>query len=159
MIEYGIPALLGHLSHELILVCDRQFVVSEANPLARQMLGQHIVGQPFRALLSEMTPAKNDAFLHHLQSVAAGSISESWEMLFQIPEREPVLLHMRGGLTEQGEWLLVGTYESPQAQALYHEVLAMNSELTNLIRQLNKEHARLSNQLSTLAETQEQTHE
>jgi len=66
---------------------------------------------------------------------------------------------MRGGLTEQGEWLLVGTYESPQAQALYHEALAMNSELTNLIRQLNKEHARLSSQLSAQIETQEQTHE
>jgi hypothetical protein len=159
VIEHGIPALLGHLSHELILVCGQEFTVHEANPLAKQMLGAHIVGQPFRGLLSEMTPAKNDAFLRHLQSVAKDQISESWELLFQVPEREPVLLHVRGGLTEQGEWLIVGTYESPQAQALYHEVLAMNSELTNLIRQLNKEHARLSNQLSNRVEVQEQTHE
>jgi PAS domain-containing protein len=159
VIENGIPALLGHLSHDLIFVCDRQFVVSEANPLAKQMLGTHIVGQPFREILSTMTPAKNEAFLHHLQSVSAGNISESWELLFHVAEGEPVLLHVRGGMTEQGEWLLVGTYESPQSQALYHEVLAMNSELTNLICQLNKEHARLSSKLSELVETQEYTHE
>jgi hypothetical protein len=49
----------------------------------------------------------------------------------------------------------VASRDSPQLTALYHEVLAMNNELTNLIRQISKEQARLITQLERLADAQE----
>jgi hypothetical protein len=44
--------------------------------------------------------------------------------------------------------------EPPQLTAIYHEVLSINSELTNLIRQLNKEQARLAAQIERLLKEQ-----
>jgi hypothetical protein len=148
--------MLGSLSHDLILVCDAEHRVREANPLSLTMLGPSIIGQPLQALLSDMTIAKNEAFLDHLDRIEIGSISDEWELLFHSSRPDPLLINLRAGLCDQGQWLLVGTCESPQLTALYHEVLAMNSELTNLIREMSKEQARLSDQLSHLLHTQEQ---
>lgn len=155
MIEHGIPGLIGILSNDLMLVCDGSYVVQEANTMALDLLGPDIIGQPLPHLLHDMSQTKGRSFFEHARGVAVGSTSESWELMFQPSHGNPMLINVRAGRCQQQQWLFVGTYESPQFTALYHEVLAMNSELTNLIRQLSKEQARLSNQLARLLETEE----
>lgn len=158
MIESGLPGLMGVLSRELFIICDQQYLVCEANKLALQMLGSHIVGRPFLSLLADMSRTKGQIFVEHLYRLDSGVISDSWELLFDVIDSPPVLFSTRGALYEPGKWLLVGTYESPQLTALYHKVLAMNSELTNLIRQLSKEQVRLNREVMRLLEKQEHFH-
>jgi len=59
-----------------------------------------------------------------------------------------VVCAMRGGLVAPGNWLIMGASDPPELTSIYYEVLAMNSELTNLIRRLSKEQSRLNAQLS-----------
>lgn len=158
MIESGIAAMIGLLSHDLIMVCDAQHVVRETNGVVGQVLGRQVVGLPFLALLPEMAQSKGQAFLEHLQQIPVGARSDTWELLFTMSQPVPLPISVRAGWCDQQTWVLVGTREPPHATALYHKVLAMNSELTNLIRQLSKEQARLNVELLRLAETQEQFH-
>jgi PAS domain-containing protein len=152
MLEAGIPAILGSLSNDLILVCDEAYVVQEANALACHILGTHMIGQPLINLLHRTSQDKGQAFLEHTRSIAAGETGDTWELLFAAPDREPLLISMRAGRSEHGTWLLVGMCESPQFTALYHEVLSINSQLTNLVRHLSKEQSqsRLNNPASHL---------
>ncbi len=158
MTDNGIPTLLGSLTHDLIVLCNPSYVVLEANTLAQEMLGTHIVGQSLLQLLHEKSQMKGQSFLKHLSHLAANETSNAWELVFYSASGETVMINVRAGLSDNGNWLLVGTCESPQLTALYHEVLAMNSELTNLIRQLSKEQARLNEQLSRLLDLQEHYH-
>lgn len=158
MINTGIPALLGTLTQELILVSDLQSVVLEANPLAARLLGQHIVGQPLLQFLSTGSHNKGNMFLEHLSGLGEGEVSDTWELLFDTPAAEPLLLNVRAGRLEHGGWLIVASRDSPQLTMLYHEVLAMNNELTSLIRQISKEQARLITQLERLAKSQERNY-
>lgn len=151
----SIPDLIGQLSNDIILVCDQQCVVREANTVALQMLGSDIVGRPTLQLLATMSRTKGRAFFDHLRRLNAGECSEPWELLFHIARSAPLLISMRGGSTGGGQWLLVGSHESPQLTVLYHEVLAINSELTNLVRQLSKEQAQLTSRIETLMSSQE----
>jgi hypothetical protein len=155
LINTGIPALLGTLTRDLIFACDAQSIVSEANPLATRLLGSYMVGQPLIQLLSTGSHTKGNMFLEHLSGLAEGGVSDTWELLFDTPSAEPLLLNLRAGRLEHGGWLFVASRDSPQLTALYHEVLAMNNELTNLIRQISKEQARLITQLERLADAQE----
>jgi hypothetical protein len=83
--------------------------------------------------------------------------SEAWELIFQSTQAEPVLLQVRGGWLASGQWLFVGSNDLLNFSDVYYEVLAINSEMTNLIRQLSKDQARLNSQLETLFQVQEQT--
>ncbi len=158
MIHAGIPALLSTLTQDLVLVCDHSCRVYEANTLAVRLLGDYIVGKPFIQLLPPASQSKGNAFLEHMYNLNENQVSDTWELLFDTPSSELLLLNVRGGATGDGSWLLVGSRESPQLTALYHEVLAMNSELTTLIRQISKEQARLIQQLERLTQTEEHYH-
>lgn len=155
MIETGIPAILGSLSHDLIFVCDTGFVVREANPLTLDLLGSDIIGQPLLYLLHESSCSKGQAFLDHIAAIASDTASDAWELLFNASGRTPLLLRIQARQSAEGQWFIVGTYDSPQLTGLYHEVLAMNSQLTNMIRELSKEQARLNSQIAHLLEKQE----
>jgi hypothetical protein len=155
VINTGIPAILSALSNDLILVCDEHYIIQEVNPLATDMLGESLVGQSFLHILHDSSQSKGQGFLEHIARIGTNNTSDSWELLFNVPRDHPMLITMRAGTCDQHTWLFVGTCESPQLTALYHEVLAMNSQLTNLIRQLSKEQARLHGQLVQLLETQE----
>lgn len=156
MSDSTVPAMLGRLSHDVILICNRQGVVREANPVALRLLGDHIVDHSLEELFSEITGSKGQAFLEHLWKLETGDISTTWELFFTIPNvHEPAPINIRGGIVDHETVLLVGACEPPQLTAIYHEVLAINSELTNLIRQLSKEQARLSARLERLLREQE----
>lgn len=156
MIEYELVQLLGALTQDIILVCDRGHIVREANPLACDLLGGDLIGRPLLSLLSTMSQTKGEAFLEHTRQIAPGTASDTWELLFHVPPTEPLLANVRMGFSTRGYWLVVGTHESPQLSALYHEVLAMNTELTGMIRELSREQVRLSNQVSRLLAEQAQ---
>jgi hypothetical protein len=151
----SIPNLIGQLSNDIMLICDQQCIVREANPVALQTLGNEIVGRPVLQLLATMSRTKGRAFFDHLRRLAPGECSEPWELLFHMSQAAPLLISVRGGATDDGQWLLVGSHESPQLTVLYHEVLAINSELTNLVRQLSKEQAQLTSRIETLMSAQE----
>lgn len=150
-----IPPILGRLSHDVMLVCDRESIIQEANPLALRLMGPEIVGKPLSDVMAEKSKAKGEAFLGYLQELQEGDLSEAWELFFQVAGSSPMPVSVRGGLLEQDVWLLVGGCEPPQLTTIYHEVLAINTELTNLIRQLSKEQARLTSQVNRLLDSKE----
>jgi len=156
MTSPAIPELLGTLSHDIILVCNTQEIVQEANPLAQQLLGEQIIGHPLLELMTTMSRAKGRAFLNHLSNQPDPAAAETWELVFHVPQTVPLRVRARGGPLKQGGWLIVCGCEPPHMMALYHEVLAMNSELTNLVRQLSKEQSVLTNRLTRLLQTEEQ---
>lgn len=145
-----IPTLFGNLSHELILVCDRHGLIREANQRSRQLLGDDIIGSSLLQLLSTMSYTKGNAFLQHVATLPPGATSDVWELLFDRSDTAPLCVNMRAGALSPDYCVLIGGYEPPQLTTLYHEVLAINSELTNLIRQLSKEQARLGSQIERL---------
>ncbi len=150
-----IPPMLGVLSHDIILVCDASGMVQEANTLAQRMFGADLIGSMLEQLLSEHAAEKGAAFLQQLGELAPGAVGPAWELLFHVPNSTPLPISMRGGNMSPDAWMLVGACEPPQLTSIYHEVLAINSELTNLIRQLSKEHARLAEQVGRLLDAQE----
>jgi len=153
----AIPTLLGALSHDFILALTPEHLICEANPLARQILGPQILGRPFLDLLTSESYSKGVAFLAELKQ-EADQASEAWELIFHSTQAEPVLLQARGGWLASGHWLFVGSNAMLNFSDVYYEVLAINSEMTNLIRQLSKDQARLNSQLENLFQVQEQLH-
>lgn len=153
----AIPDILGRLSHDVMLLCTREGVVCEANPVAKRILGEHIINQPLETLFSDMVGSKGKAFLDQLLDLADNETSNTWELFFKVPDSNDITpINMRGGAVDRERILLVGACEPPQLTAIYHEVLAINSELTNLIRQLSKEQARLSARLERLLNNEEE---
>lgn len=150
-----IPAPLGALSHDLILACDGEMIVREANALAVALLGRRVVGQPLLRLFAMMARPKAGAFLAQLRDLPPDATTEPWELLFHVPRATPLLANVRGGVVPCGGWLIVGSCPSPQLTTLYHEVLTINNELTNLVRQLSKEQALLSSRINRLLQAQE----
>jgi hypothetical protein len=150
-----IPAPLGQLSNDIILICDRDAVVREANPYAVRTLGAAITGKPLLQILTTMSQAKGAAFIEHLRHLVPGACSDGWELRFDVAQATPLLITVRGAALERGGWLLVGGNDASRLTAFYHEVLAINNELTNLIRQLSKDQARLKGRIEELLQPQE----
>lgn len=155
MSENQMSAILGLLSNDVILTCDPEGVVQHANVVAERRLGSELVGRPLLKLLSTMSRPKGIAFVEQLRTLTPGQTTEPWELLFHLARSTPLLICMRGAILDDGCWLLVGGLESPQLTTLYHEVLTINNELTNLVRRLSKEQAHLSRHLSRLLTTPE----
>lgn len=153
MSDSVIPALFGDLSHELILICDKHGLIREANSRSRQLLGEDIIGSTLLQLLSTMSHTKGNAFLRHIATLSPGTTSDAWELLFDASDTAPLCVNIRAGALSPDYRVLIGGYEPLQLTTLYHEVLAINSELTNLIRHLSREQARLSNQIEQLKST------
>lgn len=151
-----IPHILGKLSHDVMLVGNLEGTIKEANSLALHMLGSDIVGTPFLSLISPKSGPKGDTFFNQIRELEVGNISNTWELFFNAPDAsEAVLINVRAGILEPGCWMIMGACEPPQLTAIYYEVLAMNSELTNLIRQLSKEQARLTTRLNSVLQQNE----
>lgn len=148
-----IPPILGSLSSDIILVCDEGMTIREANTLALRTIGAQVIGQPLIAVFRNVSEDKARRFIAHLSTFREGEMCEAWE-LFLTPlskeseGRERISLSLRGGKLAGGWWLFVGACEPVQLTMIYHEVLAINSELTNLVRQMTKDRTRLANQLS-----------
>lgn len=141
--------IVSSLSRDVIITCSPQCDIIEANAVARRMLGDMIVNQPFLSLLEESSRAKGKRFLEELAKTTEGEISHPWELIFHVPQGTPIAMSIRGGMVEEG-MVVVGTGEPPDLTTIYYEVLAMNSELTNLVRQISKEQARLSARLQNI---------
>ncbi len=156
MIDTVIPPMLGSLCHDMILVCDKQSIIQEANPVAMHMLGQDIIGNQLFTLLSDNSIEKGKAFIKNSNRLDVGEISGTWELIFNTHALAHTPVKMRGGLFSQEKLLLVGSCEQQHLMGVYNEVLAINSELTNLIRQVSKEQARLTTRLTRLIEAQEE---
>ncbi len=156
MKESRIPDMLGQLSHDVIVVCTNEAIIYETNAVAERVFGQSLVDEPLQHIFSSKTQTKTERFLTQMRELSVGDISSSWELFFDIPDESPMPVTLRGGVLDQKLWMLVGAFESPQLVAIYHEVLAINSELTNLIRQLSKEQAHLSAQLDRLLHLKEE---
>lgn len=145
-----IPELFGTLSHDMLFVCNPEGIISEVNTLAQRMLGNGLVGKSFVNLLAESSRSKGMTLLENLRSYHLNDMSVTWELIFHGLEPNHLMVHVRAGVIAEDQWLIVGACEPPQLTAIYYEVLAMNSELTNLIRQLSKDQARLSTHLNRL---------
>jgi hypothetical protein len=156
MKESSIPDMLGRLSHDIIVVYNDDSVICETNAVAERVFGRDLVDQPLQSIFSSKTQTKTDRFLAQMRELSVGDISSSWELYFDIPDQSPMPVTLRGGALDQTLHMIVGAFESPQLTAIYHEVLAINSELTNLIRQLSKEQAHLSAQLDRLLHLKEE---
>lgn len=146
--------MLARLSNELILVCDDQMLVREANPLALETLGAQIVGKALPQLAAHVARSKAEAFAAELRQLDTDGVSTSWELLLQVPQAPPLLAGLRGGRTHEGGWMIMGAGETPRLTALYYEVLALNTELTNMIRGLIREQADLNSTVSRLVANQ-----
>jgi len=155
MTYLAIPPMLGKLTHDVIILCSKDKIIQEANPFALRMIGPDIVGKSLESLFSDMSGSKVHSFIEHMSQFDMGEISETWELFFDTPEDEPRPINIRGGVMDTGEWLLVGTCEPPQLTTIYYEVLAINSELTNLVRRLSKDLAMLNSRLARLLQEQE----
>lgn len=143
--------IFAHLSNEMILICDEQMLVREANPTALEALGKQIIGQPLTQLSSTVAQAKAEAFADELRQLNPSGVSTSWELLLHSPHATPLLAGMRGGRLPEGGWMIMGASEAPRLTALYYEVLAINTELTNMIRELIREQSNLSAAVKRLA--------
>ncbi len=150
--------MFGRLSGELILICNAQMQVCEANELTCATLGEPIVGQPLSQLFTSMARAKGAAFIAELQRLDASAVSATWELLLHVPHAAPLLAGLRGGRLPEGGWMILGSSELPHLTSLYHEVLSLNTELTNLIRDLTREQAALNETVHRLLEVQEKRH-
>lgn len=150
-----LPGLIGKLSHELMLACDDELTVREANSLALSTLGPRIVGRPLLQLITSMARPKGAVFIAELEALEPEQVSTTWELLLHVPRAAPLLIGLRGGRRREGGWLIMGAVESPRLSGLYHEVLALNKELTELIRQLTRQQAELNHKLERLPITQE----
>jgi hypothetical protein len=153
-----IDPIFGRLSGELILVCDDDLTVRDANTLARSTLGERIVGRPLLKLITAMARAKGEAFLDALRSLGDADSTATWELLLHVPRAAPLLTGLRGARRPGGGWVIMGGGESPGLSRLYHEVLSLNAELTDLIRQLTREQAALAATVSRLTQRQEEHH-
>lgn len=147
--------LISQLSHELIMVCDQELVVREVNELAASMIGERIIGRPLLQLFSNMARPKAIAFINALLALDPGQVTATWELLLHMPRAAPLLVGLRGGRIGEGGWLLMGNGEPPRLTGLYHEVLALNTELTDLVRTLTREHAALAQQIERLMQEKE----
>lgn len=150
MIQPIIPPILGKLSHDIILVGTPEGIIQEANELAIHLFGKDVLGKTLLSLMSPKSHAKGETFFKHMLEFDVGEVSNTWELFFKTLETDTFLVNARAGLLESGIWVMMGACEPPQLTAIYYEVLAMNSELTNLIRRLSKDQARLTNKLNNL---------
>jgi hypothetical protein len=147
--------LIGQLSNELILVCDGDLIVREANALALVTLSERIIGQPLLHLIAPVARGKGAAFIAELQRLSTEQLSVTWELLLRVPQDTPLLIGLRGGALPAGGWLIMGGGEPSGLSRLYKEVLALNTELTDLVRKLTREQAVLSEQVRRLLEREE----
>lgn len=154
--SHPLLAVVSRLSHELMLFCDDGLVVREANPLALTTLGPRIIGRPLAQLFATMARPKGAAFIEELGRLDAEAVSATWELLLHVPRAAPTLVGLRGGRSPAGGWVIMGASEPPHLTALYHEVLGLNTELTDLIRDLTRQQAGLSAQLACLLTATEQ---
>lgn len=151
----GPSNLLGRLSHELILVCDSNLIVREANELAIKTLNQPLIGRALLQLIAPAARSKAVTFIAELQQLSPDQLTISWELLLHVRQHAPLLIGLRGGALPAGGWLLMGGGEPSGISRLYQEVLALNTELTDLIRKLTREQAALSAQVQRLLDRQE----
>jgi hypothetical protein len=152
--------LIGsRLSGEVILICDDQMIVREANELARTTLSEHIVGRPLLRIVTAMARSKGKAFIDALGRLDDTAVTNTWELLLHVPRAAPLLVSLRGGRLPEGGWMIMGSSDSPRLTALYHEVLSINTELTNVIRQLTREQAALVSSINQLIESQRAPHD
>ncbi|MFV9506612.1 MAG: hypothetical protein AB4911_18840 [Oscillochloridaceae bacterium umkhey_bin13] len=147
--------LLGRLSHELIFMCDDGLIVREANGLALETLDRPLVGLPFAKLFATNARVKGEAFLGELRQLSPNEITVTWELMLHVPHQAPLLIGLRAGALEGGGWVIMGGGEPTGMHRLYHEVLALNTELTDLVRKLTREQAALSEQVRRLLAHQE----
>ncbi|PDW02002.1 hypothetical protein [Candidatus Viridilinea mediisalina] len=148
--------MLGRLSNELILVCDDDLVVREANGLAVQTLGTAIIDHSLFDLFSPAAQGKGTAFVAELQRLSADQITPTWELMLDVPHGNKLLIGIRGGKLPGRGWLIMGGGEPSGISNLYHEVLALNIELTTLIRKLSREQTVLNDRIQRLLDLQEQ---
>lgn len=146
--------LLSQLSNELILICDEQMMVREANEIALATLSAHILGRPLLKLVVAMARTKGEAFITELQHLDDTNVSSRWELLLHIPHATPLLTSVRGGRLPDGGWMIIGSSDSPRLTQLYHEMLSLNIELTSLIRDLTREQAALTETINRMLERQ-----
>jgi hypothetical protein len=152
----SILAVVNRLSHELVLFCDDDMVVREANPVALTMLGPRLIGRPLLQLFSAMARPKGAAFLDELRGLEGEAVSATWELLLHRSRAAHALVELRGSRSPEGGWVIIGASEPPHLTALYHEVLGLNAELSELIRNLTRQQASLSAQIAHLLSTREQ---
>jgi hypothetical protein len=150
MTQTTIPPILGKLSHDILLIGTTAGVIQEANDLAFHLFGEDILGKSFLTLMSPKSSTKGERFFAQVQGFQVGEVSNTWELFFKTLETDTLLVNTRAGLIQVGVWVMMGACEPPQLTTIYHEVLAMNSELTNLIRRLSKDQARLTSRLNNL---------
>ncbi|RRR69484.1 MAG: hypothetical protein EI684_15545 [Candidatus Viridilinea halotolerans] len=148
--------LLGRLSNELILVCDHDLVVREANELAVQTLGEALLDHSLIELFSPTAQGKGTAFVAELQRLSPTQTTPTWELMLDVPHGNRLLIGLRGGKLPNQGWLIMGGGEPSGISNLYHEVLALNIELTTLIRKLSREQTVLNDRIQRLLEFQEQ---
>lgn len=122
MSDSVIPTLFGDLSHDLILICDKDGLIREANVRSRQLLGEDIIGSTLLQLLSTMSHTKGNAFLRHIATLSPGATSDAWELFFDGSDTAPLCVSIRAGALSADYRVLIGGYEPPQLTSLYHEV-------------------------------------
>lgn len=151
-------SLLSRLSHELIFVCDDALIVREANELAITTLAQPIVGEAFAKLFASNARIKGEAFIAELRRLGPDELTVTWELLLHVPDQAPLLIAIRAGALQGGGWVLMGGSEPTGVYRLYQEVLALNTELSDLVRKLTREQAALSDHVRRLLAHQENHH-
>jgi hypothetical protein len=150
MNDGGRAALLAELSYDLVLTCDAGTAVVAANSVALRTLGPRLLGKPLLKLTSTLSRPKTEAFLERIRMLGSGEISDSWELLFHVPRSVPLMARARAAALPEGGWLLLANFEALQPSPLYEEVLAINNDLTALVRAVNKKQAALARQLARL---------
>lgn len=148
--------LLGRLSNELIFVCDHDLIVREANGLAMRTLGEALLDHSLLELFSPAAQGKGTAFVAELQRLHDDQITPTWELMLDVPHGNTLLIGLRGGRLPKRGWLIMGGGEPSGISNLYHEVLALNIELTTLIRKLSREQTILNERIERLLDLQEQ---
>jgi hypothetical protein len=139
----------------MILICDDQMTVREANELALATLSDNILGRPLLLLVANMARSKGATFIDELRCLDTKGVTPTWELMLHVPRDVPLLVGLRGARLPDGGWMIMGSGESSRLMGLYHEVLSLNTELTNLIRQLTRDKAALTRSVNQPAEHKE----
>jgi len=137
----GVLSFIGQHATLIMLVTDRAGKIEQANTFAREWIGQPLIGMDIKDLVVDFS---GTFCFQTLLEDSAATHSLTVNTALHGPETLVFLLK------RLDQWVLVlGQHDISEIKTLQDQVLSLNSELSNLTRDLHKRNAQL-NQLNQL---------
>jgi signal transduction histidine kinase len=124
------------------IICDKNGKIIEFIYDELKLSKTVTIGQMFTALIDQ---ASLDKAFNFLTTIKIEGSAFDWSLNILLNDGSVTLLHFAGGMTEN-QMFIVGASTPPNADAMLNELMKINNEQANVLREVMKQQFQLSNQ-------------